>query len=44
MTGGFLLQEFGFACEEFGPNSLLIRAIPADIGEGEAVSALDAIA
>ena len=39
-----LLQEFGFDCEEFGPNSLLLRAIPADIGEGEAVSALEEIA
>ncbi len=39
-----LLQEFGFDCEEFGPNSLLVRAIPADVGEGEAVSTLEEIA
>ena len=39
-----LLREFGFACEEFGDGSILIREIPADIDSGDAVSALEELA
>ena len=39
-----LLQEFGFACEEFGTNSLILREIPADIDSGDAVAALEDLA
>lgn len=39
-----LLREFGFDCEEFGDNAVIIREIPADIDEGDAVSALEEIA
>ena len=39
-----LLREFGFGCEEFGDGAILIRDIPADVDEGEAVSALEEIA
>ena len=38
------LREFGFLCEDFGGGAVLIRAVPADVGEGEAVSALEEIA
>ncbi|MBQ6914866.1 MAG: DNA mismatch repair protein MutL, partial [Kiritimatiellae bacterium] len=38
------LQAFGFACEDFGGNAVLIRAIPADVDETEAVAALEEIA
>ena len=39
-----LLREFGFECEDFGDRAVLIRAIPADIDETEAVAALEEIA
>lgn len=39
-----LLKEFGFACEEFGGGSLLIREIPADIDAADAASALEELA
>ena len=39
-----LLREFGFTCEEFGGNAVLLRDVPADVGEGEAVAALEEIA
>ncbi len=39
-----LLREFGFACEEFGDGSILIREIPADIDSGDAVSTLEELA
>ncbi len=39
-----LLREFGFFCEEFGDGSIIIREIPADIVESDAVSALEEIA
>ena len=38
------LRGFGFTCEDFGGNAVLIRDIPADIDEGEAVAALEEIA
>ena len=39
-----LLKEFGFACEEFGGGSILIREIPADIDAADAASALEELA
>ena len=39
-----LLQEFGFDCEDFGGNAVLLRAIPADIDETEAAAVLEEIA
>ena len=39
-----LLKEFGFACEEFGGGSILIREIPADIAADDAASALEELA
>ena len=39
-----LLEEFGFRCEDFGPGSLLVREIPADIDAEEAASALEMLA
>ena len=41
---GALLREFGFACEAFGPGALLVREIPADIDEGDAIPALEEVA
>ena len=38
------LREYGFDCEDFGGNAVLIRSVPADVGEGEAVAALEEIA
>ena len=38
------LRDFGFTCEDFGGNAVLIRDIPADIDEGDAVATLDEIA
>lgn len=38
------LRGFGFACEDFGDGAVLLRAIPADIDETDAVSALEEIA
>jgi len=39
-----LLREFGFECEEFGDGALLVREIPADIDEGDAIPALEELA
>lgn len=39
-----LLEEFGFRCEDFGPGSLLVREIPADIDAAEAAAALEMLA
>ena len=39
-----LLKEFGFACEEFGGGSILIREIPADIAADDAASSLEELA
>ena len=38
------LRDFGFTCEDFGGNAVLIRDIPADIDEDEAVATLEEIA
>ena len=39
-----LLEEFGFQCEDFGPGSLLVREIPADIDAADAAAALEMLA
>ena len=39
-----LLEEFGFAAEDFGGGSLLIRAIPADIDAGQIRDTLEMLA
>ena len=39
-----LLEQFGFACEDFGDNTLLVREIPADIDAEDAVSTLEEFA
>ena len=39
-----LLEEFGFRCEDFGPGSLLVREIPADIDGADAAAALEMLA
>ena len=39
-----LLAEFGFDCEDFGDGALIVRQIPYDIDESEAVSALTELA
>ena len=39
-----LLASFGFECEDFGPGSLLIRALPAEVDAADAVSALEELA
>lgn len=39
-----LFREFGFECEDFGGGSLLLRAVPADIDETDAVAAVEEIA
>ena len=38
------LREFGFTCEDFGGNAVLLRDIPADIDEDEAVATLEELA
>ena len=38
------LRDLGFTCEDFGGNAVLIRDIPADIDEGDAVATLEEIA
>ncbi len=35
-----LLEQLGFEIEEFGENTLLVRRIPMDLGEGEIADAL----
>ncbi len=39
-----LLEEFGFQVEEFGPDSLLVRAIPADIDAVQTWETLEMLA
>lgn len=39
-----LLEEFGFSIEEFGPNALLVRHAPDDVGEDQIKSALTQLA
>ena len=38
------LRAFGFDCEDFGGNAVLIRAVPADLDASEASAALEEIA
>ena len=39
-----LLQEFAFACEDFGGGTVLVREIPADIRAEDAASTLEELA
>ena len=39
-----LLEQFGFACEDFGGGALLVREVPADIDAADTVSTLEEIA
>ncbi len=39
-----VLRRLGFACEDFGDGTLLVREVPADIRTGDAVSALEELA
>ena len=39
-----VLEQFGFACEDFGGGTLLIREVPADIDAGDAVATLEEFA
>ena len=39
-----LLEQFGFACEDFGDSTLLVREVPADIDAADAVSTLEEFA
>ena len=39
-----LLREFGFACEEFGATSVVVREVPADIDGSDAAAALEELA
>ena len=38
------LRRFGFACEDFGDGTILVREIPADIRTGDAASTLEELA
>lgn len=38
------LHEFGFACEDFGGSTVLLREIPADILTGDAAATLEELA
>ncbi len=39
-----LLAEFGFAAEDFGDGTLLVREVPSDIGEGQLRETLEMLA
>ena len=39
-----LLEQFGFACEDFGGGAVLVREVPADIDAGDTVSTLEELA
>ena len=39
-----LLEQFGFACEDFGGGALLVREVPADIAAADTVSTLEEFA
>ena len=39
-----LLEQFGFACEDFGDGAVLVREAPADIDAGDTVSTLEELA
>ena len=38
------LRRFGFACEDFGDGTILVREIPSDIRTGDAASTLEELA
>ncbi len=38
------LQRFGFACEDFGDGTVLVREVPADIRTGDAAATLEELA
>ena len=39
-----LLEQFGFACEDFGDGAVLVREVPADIDAGDTVATLEELA
>ena len=39
-----LLEQFGFACEDFGAGALLVREVPADIDAADTVPSLEEFA
>ena len=39
-----LLEQFGFACDDFGDGAVLVREVPADIDAGDTVSTLEEFA
>ena len=39
-----LLEQFGFACEDFGDGAILVREIPADIDAADTVATLEEFA
>ena len=39
-----LLESFGFACEDFGDNTVLVREVPADMNAEDTVSTLEELA
>ncbi|WP_298020410.1 DNA mismatch repair endonuclease MutL [uncultured Dysosmobacter sp.] len=39
-----LLEQFGFACEDFGDGAILVREVPADIDAADAVATLEEFA
>ena len=39
-----LLEQFGFACEDFGDGAVLVREVPVDIDAGDTVSTLEEFA
>jgi len=40
LASGELLNELGFEIEEFGENTILVRRVPMDLGEGEIADTL----
>nr|WP_325299378.1 DNA mismatch repair endonuclease MutL [uncultured Dysosmobacter sp.] len=39
-----LLEELGFACEDFGDGAILVREVPADIDAGDTAATLEELA
>ena len=39
-----LLEQFGFACEDFGDGAILVREVPSDIDASDTVSTLEEFA
>ena len=44
LANGEMLEELGFALEEFGENTLLLRQIPMDLSPEDAAEAVEALA